>query len=418
MKPTNLSVSFEAFQAPPCVFNHSKTGLSDHIYFVIRNHGDEPVTLTFPGHKRRRWTRFKRQYSDTYFHIADALREDFLQLQKGEDRAHVPVDDLDLNDAADSDSEDLNDTAYSEAAEIAIRPGAKSTHLLLRRSSFQMSRIGLPVPERYYLGFANRSPLVKCKVGTPNEVCEGERATPSPADQYGFTNLEWIGDPIQIDMGEHIPVPHFTLPRFSASFRFSSSTCNLSGSPPFSLIISLKSLEPTPVFLCTAEVPCVGGLDEILTLWDVATGEEIDIYHVSCTMMGESGSVNDPMRESQFAEFREGAEYTREKLFGEDDLHDLQPNRTYKAKMHAVGFAWWYTADDKATFPMGMNEKGCIKAETVEAAPTIAGAIQRIIESGSTGYFHRLPRELRDMIYEKLEKCEPGVLYFRTEAAS
>lgn len=308
-------------------------------------------------------------------------------------------------------------TTTSEPAQIVIDAGHRYCCSFLSRGSDQVDNIGLQAGENYLLRFAHTSQRIKCKFSGPRAE------TPEPfsvsSEQNDLVDVNCIGGPVKIRVVQDVPIP-----RFQVSFQFSSPICNMSGSPPFALKLSIRSLEPRPVTVDMGFSPWKSfeGLRKLIKLTDTATENEVELPYVSFCCDGQLTSTP-----NDFMEFNEGTEYIREWGFYKgppgtmSEMDCLQPNRTYVAELVDIGFCCWqYGA--KAEVLGIMNDRfqvgGPIQPEIVEAAPTIANIIENIFERDRAGPFVRLPRELRDQVYGNFKSSNPSRQFFRTEAGA
>ena len=167
----------------------------------------------------------------------------------------------------------------------------------------------------------------------------------------------------------------------------------------------------------------------MILLFDAATDKRIELPYVHWRF----GENPDPrplerrlerrqerLLEKKYVRYTEGSERTYEWRFGTEELGCLQPDRVYRVKLRKLGFGNWGYSKDRIpqtnVLQQDEFEDNSIRTEIVEAALTFASIVEETMEAGDTGPFHRLPRELRDMIYKNLETTEPKILYFRTEA--
>ena len=402
-KPTRVSVRLEA--SDDVVLN-LVNGLSGHVYFVVRNDEDKAVTLIIPGFNKHKVT---DNYTTRSFDFISALRQDVFHIQG-----------LDFWSTNSLDGFKVADTVMSQPTHLVISPGATAKYVLLARGSREMCETGLRRGS-YVLGFNDPSGKIKCKFSTLEEETYFKEKRELPVTATLYTDgqdysalFQSTGHPIQIEVVLGVPIP-----RFQMSFRLSSNICNLSGSPSFFLKFIVKSLESRPVIV-RMEQPWSDnhGFESIISLTDVAAGNDIELPIMNWCFDEVVNVPDERTHIKEEVDFHEGVKRTHKCKFGIADLECLQPNRTYMVKVHQISFSsWCYGELGHADYmPRWMSSDGIISPEIVEAAPTFASVVEKTIEAGSTGPFHRLPRELRDMIYKNLTATEPDVLYFRTEA--
>ena len=402
--PTRVSLRLEA---PNDTAVNLVKGLSDHVYFCARNDEDKAVTLTIPGFQLYRVT-------DTYithcFDFMVAFAQGTFQLKE-----------LGTGSSISLDNSKVADSEAPQPTHLVISPRATVKYILLHRGSRLLCCMGLRAGISYVLSFNDPSGKIKCKFSTLEEEAyfKEEREIPTAtlhSDGREHSALfESTGQPIQIQV-----VPGTPLPRFQMSFQLSSSLCNLSGSPSFFLRLVMKSLEPRPVTLYMEGTPWLydEGLDDIASLVDVATHEEIELPYMNWCFDEDRYACSHVAPIEDYKCFEEGSEWTCERKFQTTELNRLRPDRNYMVKFDDFGFPRWRYGKvcDPQNTSMEKNEDGVIWPEIVEATPTFASIVEKTMEAGGTGPFHRLPRELRKMIYKNLEATETDVLYFRTKA--
>ena len=396
-KPTKVSVRLET--SNHVVLNLIK-GLSANIYFCVRNDEEQAVTLTIPGFNQ---TKVTDNYSTRSFDFMAALSQGIFHIRGLDNYSTDSLDDF-----------KLADVVVPQPTHLVISPGTTAVCVLLSRGSREICHIGLRASRSYALGFDDYSGKVKCKFSTLEEenYFKTKKDIPTATlytdDQDHSAIFQSTGPSVMFQV-----VPGVPTPRFQLSYELSSNICNLSGSPSFFLRRTVKSLEPRPVIVNMQQPPWS---ESIISLTDVATGNHIHLPYATWYF------DRLPIQNDVDVRFHEGSESTHEGIFDTAELECLQPNRTYRVKVRKISFGTWRYAnhsDTRYPYPiMRLNLDGDISPEIVEAAPTFASVVENIIEAGRTGPFHRLPRELRTMIYKNLEATEPDVLYFRTEAGS
>ena len=392
-KPTRLSATLESYDS---LVLDLKRGISSYIGMSIRNEETKPVTLSFPGLQED-----KNVYAS--YDLIEGLHKGAFLLQREGSGESFTFDNL-----------KQAHTMTTEPAQIVINAGDRFHCKVLAYDSQRLNNIGLQAGENYLLQFAHTSQRIKCKFSGRREE------TPEPFSASGEQN-DWVdiscnGGPIKLCVVQDVPIP-----RFQLSFQLTSSICDLSGSPPFALKLSMKSLEARPVTINMGFLPWNGfqGFDDLIKLIDTATGNEVELPYMSACFDGNPIGTSD-----DFVEFNEGTEYNREWKFdkGPDwELAYLEPNKTYVAELEKVQFALWqYGAKDEVLGIMnfGFQKGGPIQPEIVEVAPTFANVIENIFERQRAEPFFRLPRELRDQIYGNLKSSNLSRQFFRTEAGS
>ena len=410
-KPTKVFIGFEVYTQNPLT-QPPNNGLSHHIFLTIYNGEDEYITLTIPGFGRTKGSPCGRMQDS--FNIKEGIQNGFIQLYRSKEGDDTQISGQGI--------------AGTETLEFDIYPGQKRDFILLPRSSSHLSSLGLQIEENYSIRLVDPPRSMTCEYTTfPDNKRDIEAfsgaAMPSCAGRHGpNTNIQVFEGSGTVQF--HLMAP-IHLPRLRASLQFSSNVCNLSGSPPFSLKLTTKSLVSRPICVGIAMDPwtrgCGHDLGDILDITDVETGEEVKFSSVFD--LEKPIPTHDP---EQFFEFCEGQVLTHEYVFKStesNELGTLQPGRTYRAELLESGFYgfedWHYTEANACCSghddPLP-DEDGCIKPEFIEASPTFASFVENLIETRLTEPFIRLPRELRDQIYGYLEAEEPRVLYFRTEA--
>ena len=402
-KPTKVSVRLEASGN---VLLDLMNGVSCHIYFCVRNEEDKAVTLIIPGFTKHKVT---DSYTTRSFDFMSALSQGVFHIKGRNFWSNSPLDEF-----------KVADTVTSQPTHLVISPGATAKYVLLSRGSRDICHIGLRARGIYALGFNDPSGKIKYRFSTLEEETyfKEKREIPMATFTDGQDHsalFQSTGHPIRIEVMPRVPTP-----RFQMSFRLSSGICNLSGPPSFFLGVIVKSLEPKPVLLRMDQEPWSDfhGFEGILSLTDVATGNDIELPIMNWCFDEGVKILDDRTYIGKEVCFREGSERTQKFKFGTAELECLQSNRTYMVKTHKIEFFSWCYEELGHTDDLlvGINGDGPISPEIVEATPTFASIVEKTIEAGSTGPFHRLPRELRTMIYENLAATEPDVLYFRTEA--
>lgn len=131
-----------------------------------------------------------------------------------------------------------------------------------------------------------------------------------------------------------------TLP-FSLSITPTDSICNMSGTPPFGLKLSITSHHTSPLTVCLASTPLkeLHGLEEIVTVEDEA-GQQVEWdYGIGC--WEDDGPTKFPA-DALFEEFEPGKPYERvfwlSKAEGDEgyyggDLGDLEKGKKYRGEV-------------------------------------------------------------------------------------
>ena len=410
-KPSRLSVRLETSSN---LTQDPQSGISEHVYIVICNDEDKPITLNFPGLYQHPVTKY---YTERKFYFLEAIRKGIFQFKCAIHQDTVQLDTL-----------GLDKVGRSQPSQLVIAPRNYAKYIVLRRGSSSLNNVGLQTDKDYLLGFAHASMPIHCSFATPAEEESFKAKTLIPETTSSLNCNEIVspifiqctGDPIRIRVLEGIRIP-----RFQIAFQFSSFTCDLSGTIPFSLTICVKSLEPKPVTVSLNFPPWYGfdGFTDVFQLTDVATSEAVDLPGNLCSLVGEENPSL-----SCFVEFHEGTEHVRKWTFDQEqpsdgepgELHCLESGKIYEAELNEFAFTWWKYGTKKEvlgdeTFDMDdWSQNGAIQPKMVETEQSFAKTMKNILEREKKSSLFKLPLELRDQIYDYLESTHPGKLRFRT----
>ncbi|CAF9933459.1 hypothetical protein IMSHALPRED_009373 [Imshaugia aleurites] len=415
MKPNKISAMLEAwgwtldpwgqalYPADAMVLDLCK-GFSRSIFLKIRSE-EEDVDYYFPG--------FVDRHIEARGDMVDfgrALYMGLLEIADDNDKA-VPIMPV------EKELEDL------DAMRQESHPEGRRNHPLKRINARLLDRLRqclLPA-RQYKLRFCGTHFTIWSKFGN-RESIDPASLTPSEWSEDVRVQMTCDPEPLLFTV-----VPGVQIPRFTVSFEISSSSCYLNDPYNFNVLLTVTSLEDRPVTVDRLSDRIERNLDpdephhrwnrksplDSFNILDEKT-KQWSTLHSNVDRVDKGSSIEDKLA-VRLLEFNKGTSHTRLIEFSREELssHEntygngfagLTPEKTYTMVNRIMGYVIWNYGHAHELVPEGnWKNHGPIIFEPVSA---VARTIEMIFERERPRPFFRLPRELRDQVYEYVKRSE------------